>query len=104
MAAGRPIISLKIGQGNHPALTRETGFTIDTESSAQAMNDMAIAMVKLAEDPALRERMGKAARAIIASTYLWNRTARLLYAYYQKSIHIREDVSIRHCTLHKTVI
>jgi glycosyltransferase involved in cell wall biosynthesis len=104
MAAGRPIISLKIGQGNHPALTRETGFRIDGESSAQAVNDMAIAMVKLAEDPALLERMGKAARAIIASTYLWNRTARLLYAYYQKSIQIHEGVSIRQYTLHKTVI
>ena len=76
-------------------LTRpgETGFRIDAGTSDQVVHHMAKAMVKLAQNASLRERLGKAAREIVASCYLWNENKNLFCEYYAKCIQNFENAS-----------
>jgi glycosyltransferase involved in cell wall biosynthesis len=92
MAAGRPVISIKIGQDKPLALSEETGFRVDADSSDQAVDNMARAMVSFAENPNLRDRMGKAARDVVASNYLWDRSSNALCRCY-KECFSQHDVS-----------
>jgi glycosyltransferase involved in cell wall biosynthesis len=93
MAAGRPVISLNIGHDKHPVFSEQTGFRVDARSSDQAINCMAKAMVTLAQNSSLRDRMGKAARELVASYYLWDGNGHFLCDYYAKCIDKFESAS-----------
>jgi len=70
MAAGRPVICLDLGD---PAIqvTDKTGFKIKAETPQQAVKDLAVAMVKLAQDKQLRENMGLAGKQHVSQNYSW---------------------------------
>jgi glycosyltransferase involved in cell wall biosynthesis len=71
MAAGRPIICLDLG-GPALQVTEETGFKISASSPQQAVNDLAEAMRRLAQDPILRADMAEAARKRVAEYFAWH--------------------------------
>lgn len=70
MAAGRPVVCLNIG-GPAVQITSETGFKIPANNPDQAVRDMGKAMVRLAQDPELRLRMGEAGRQLVRASFSW---------------------------------
>ncbi|AFY71622.1 glycosyl transferase group 1 [Thalassoporum mexicanum PCC 7367] len=70
MAAGRPVICLDLG-GPAVQVTPATGCKIPAHNPEQVVQDMAAAMVKLANDPELRSQMGEAGKALIKSHHSW---------------------------------
>ena len=71
MAAGRPVICLDLG-GPALQVTEETGFKIPANSPEQVVRDIAHAMLKLAKEPELRVRMGKAGRRRVKEYFNWD--------------------------------
>ncbi|MBD2327260.1 glycosyltransferase [Alkalinema sp. FACHB-956] len=83
MATGRPVICLDLG-GPGTQVTSETGFKIPAHAPEQAIQDLAKAMVEVATNPPLRERMGAAGRVRIQQHYRWENRAELLTQTYSK--------------------
>jgi glycosyltransferase involved in cell wall biosynthesis len=71
MAAGRPVICLDLG-GPPFQVTDETGMAVPASSPQQAICDLAAAMMRLAEDPALRFRLAQAGRQRVAVQFDWD--------------------------------
>jgi len=82
MAAGRPVICLDLG-GPAVQVTEATGFKIPAQNPEQTVNDLALAMTQLANDPALRVRMGQAGRALVQEFYDWAAKGRQLAQLYE---------------------
>ncbi|MGQ9621732.1 MAG: glycosyltransferase family 4 protein, partial [Bacteroidales bacterium] len=61
MAAGLPIVCLEYG-GPGEMVTDECGFKIKPVTPEQTIKDLADALLKLANDPELRKKMGEAGR------------------------------------------
>jgi glycosyltransferase involved in cell wall biosynthesis len=70
MAAGRPVICLDLG-GPAYQVTDETGIKVAATSPPQAVADLAEAMLRLAQDPAQRFRLGQAGRQRLAAQFDW---------------------------------
>lgn len=68
MAAGRPVICLDLG-GPAVQVTQETGFKILANTPQQAVEDLATAMVRLAQEPGLGLTMGHAAKARVSQFF-----------------------------------
>ena len=68
MAAGRPVVCLDLG-GPALQVTPQTGVVVPARAPEQAEADLADALVRLAADPDLRLRMGRAGRARVARRY-----------------------------------
>jgi len=83
MAGGRPVICLDLG-GPGAQVTGETGFKIPARAPDQAVQDLARAMVALAEGPQLRARMGQAGKARVATRYAWERKGEWVSALYRR--------------------
>jgi glycosyltransferase involved in cell wall biosynthesis len=71
MATGLPSIVADWG-GPAEYIADGTGLRIDVSSRARFLDDMAEAMVRLAEDPELRQAAGTAARERVAAHYSWD--------------------------------
>ena len=71
LAAGRPVVCLALG-GPAVQVTPEVGVAVPAETPAQAERDMAAALVRLASDAGLRDRMGRAGRARVAARFRWD--------------------------------
>lgn len=72
MAAGRPVLCLDLG-GPALQVTEETGFKVPALSPEQVVTDLAEALRRLAQDPVLRARLGKAARARVVEYFGWDK-------------------------------
>ena len=70
MAAGRPVICLNLG-GPAVQVTEKTGFRIPACEPAQATQNMATGMIRLAKEPELRASMGQAGRQLVNDNYSW---------------------------------
>jgi len=81
MAAGRPVICLDLG-GPAFQVTDETGIKVLPLSPEQAVRDLAAAMLKLATDPDLRARMGKAGRQRIQDDFSCDKKGDLINQMY----------------------
>jgi glycosyltransferase involved in cell wall biosynthesis len=81
MAAGRPVICLNLG-GLALQVTEETGFKIPAISPKQTVRDLAIALVRLADDPALRSRMAEMGRQRVEKYFAWDKKGDLLMEFY----------------------
>jgi glycosyltransferase involved in cell wall biosynthesis len=81
MAAGRPVICLDLG-GPGAQVTEETGFKIIAVNPQQAIRAMAQAMVLLARDRKLLERMGQAGQERVYREYTWDRKGEVLNSVY----------------------
>lgn len=71
MAAGRPIVCFDLG-GPSTQVTAETGIKVSGYHPKQAVNDLAEAIARLADDPELRSRMGQAGQKRVAEVYDWD--------------------------------
>ena len=70
MGAGRPVICLDLG-GPALQVTQETGVKIPAVTPEQVVNDLAEAMLRLAQDSHLRTRMGEAGRKRVTEHFHW---------------------------------
>lgn len=86
MAAGRPVICLDLG-GPAVQVTAETGFKIPAQDAEQAVNEIAQAMVRLANEPDLRQQLGEAAKAYIKQTFNWQKRGELLVGLQQTVVN-----------------
>jgi len=83
MAAGRPVICLDVG-GPGLVVTEETGIKIRVTTPEQVVNDLAKAMLRLAQDLSLRVYMGRAARKRVAEHFNWNKKGEFLQELYEE--------------------
>jgi glycosyltransferase involved in cell wall biosynthesis len=70
MAARLPVICLDLG-GLGLQVTEETGIKVPAVSPEQVVVDLAAAMMRLAQDPALRFRLGQAGQQRVAARFDW---------------------------------
>lgn len=70
MTAARPVICLDLG-GPAIQVTEETGFKVNAHDPDQAVQVLAAAMVRLANDPELRLSMGQAGQLRVKEFYNW---------------------------------
>ena len=87
MAAGRPVICLDLG-GPALQVTEETGFKIPARTPEQAVEEMAQAMLRLATDGAVRQRMGESARQRVREAFSWERRGEELQEIYTEVLLI----------------
>lgn len=70
MAAGRPVVCLDLG-GPGLQVTEKTGIKVRASTPDEAVTDLAKAILRLAEDPELRVRMGEASRQRVKERFGW---------------------------------
>jgi glycosyltransferase involved in cell wall biosynthesis len=70
MATSRPVICLDLG-GPASQVTEETGFKIAAIDRDRTIGDIAEAMINLAKDSELRQRMGEAGRQLVREKHSW---------------------------------
>jgi glycosyltransferase involved in cell wall biosynthesis len=70
MAAGMPIVCLNLG-GPSIQVTDETGIRVTANNPEQAVHDLAQAMIELAHDAELCDRMGRSAQVRVHEFYRW---------------------------------
>ena len=79
MACGRPVVASPVGANRQIVRHGETGFLAETEA------EWTDALTKLADDPALRERMGQAGRREVERSYSLQVNAPLLARVLEKA-------------------
>lgn len=72
MATGLPVIATAWG-GPKDYLDESCGILVEPESRERLLRGLAEAMTRLALDPALRERLGRAGRARVVEQFDWER-------------------------------
>lgn len=70
MAAGRPVICLDLG-GPGVQVSEEAGIKVPAITPTRVVADISAALVRLAENPALRQSMGAAGRRRVAQHFNW---------------------------------
>lgn len=93
MAAGRPVLCLDLG-GPAVLVTEETGFKIPAHTPDRAVRDLAEAMTRLAKDPELRVRMGKAGHRRVNELFDWEAKGRLLAQLYEEILSQRKSTRL----------
>jgi glycosyltransferase involved in cell wall biosynthesis len=83
MATGRPVICLDLG-GPAVQVTEATGLKISPVTPEQTAKDLALAMVRLAEDKELRIRMGRAGQKLVKQMYSWEARGEYLTQLYRQ--------------------
>lgn len=83
MAMGRPVVCLDLG-GPATQVTPATGIAVPAHTPDQAVADLAIALAQLAQDPALRRRMGEAGQARVKEWYSWEGRGQHLATLYRQ--------------------
>jgi glycosyltransferase involved in cell wall biosynthesis len=68
MAAGRPVICLDLG-GPALRVTNDSGIKVPATSPQQAVSDLAAALTRLADNPALRLRLGQGGRQKVTAQF-----------------------------------
>ncbi|MGA7931964.1 MAG: glycosyltransferase [Kovacikia sp.] len=82
MAAGRPVICLDLG-GPAIQVTEETGFKVPAIDPEQTIAGMAIAMTRLATEPELRSRLGRAGQQRVNELFNWSTKGQFLNQVYE---------------------
>ena len=85
MSIGRPVICLDLG-GPALQVTEETGIKVRASSPQQAVQELAIALARLANDPALRVRMGRSAQQRVEECLNWEKKTAFMMEMYAKAI------------------
>jgi len=85
MAAARPVICLNLG-GPAVQVTDNTGFKIPAHNPAQAVEEIASAMIRLEREPELRANMGRAGRQIVNDRYSWKVVGECLGSVYRDTV------------------
>ncbi len=90
MASGRPVVCLNLG-GPAVQVTEKTGFKVSAQEPEQAIQEMAIAMQKLACNPDLRVQMGQAGRQLVADNFSWKVVGDRLNLLYEEIVKTASD-------------
>lgn len=85
MACGRPVVCFDLA-GPALQVDSDNGFKVAAESPEQAICDLTSALSFLANDPEARLRMGRAARAKVASELNWSRKADRIRGFYEEML------------------
>jgi glycosyltransferase involved in cell wall biosynthesis len=80
MASGAPVVASRSGGVVETVKNRETGFIVEKNDAQQ----MAQALLRLLEDDALRESMGKAGRERALTYFTWDKVAGDMLKRYQR--------------------
>ncbi len=86
MACGKPVICLDTG-GPSFHVQEPWGIKVPPADPETVVVGLAAALARLAGDPELRERMGRAARERVLSYYLWDRLGERLAEIYDEVLH-----------------
>ena len=90
MAAGKPVVCFDQG-GPGAIVAPDAGIKIFPHTPEQAIKHMADAMVRLAMDDTLRERMGKAGQEVVTREYTWERKGLLMARFYDQVMGLEGD-------------
>jgi phosphatidyl-myo-inositol dimannoside synthase len=82
MAAGKPLVATSVGGLPQLVHAGETGLLVEEKDSEA----LAGALVTLAGDPALRARMGEAARSVVRDSLTWTALAERLTSVYERVV------------------
>ncbi len=82
MAAGKPVVCLDAG-GPGEAVTDECGIKVKVQDIDEIIQDLSDALGRLAKDPALRKKMGEAAKQRIREVYDWDRKGEQIEQIYE---------------------
>jgi len=82
MAAGRPVVCLDLG-GPACLVTDETGIRVRADAPAQSIQDLSAALARLAADPDLRARIGKAGQQRVREHFNWDKKGEFLREIYE---------------------
>jgi glycosyltransferase involved in cell wall biosynthesis len=88
MAMGKAIISNNIGQMKEILKDDESALMV----KAGDVKDLKLAMKKLADDKALRIRLGKNARKEVVEKYTWDKHVERILGAVKKVVISREDL------------
>jgi len=84
MATGLPVIATKWG-GPADYLDEKTGILIEPTGTESFIDDIAEAMVRLAQSPELRTQLGQAARTRAAAEFDWERKIDFMFEIYARA-------------------
>ena len=90
MAAGKPVVCFDRG-GPGTIVVLEAGIKIPAHTPKQAVKDIAEAMVRLALDDTLCERMGKAGQEVVTREYTWKNKGLRMASFYDQAIGLEGD-------------
>ncbi|MBK7383340.1 MAG: glycosyltransferase family 4 protein [Flavobacteriales bacterium] len=85
MEMAKPVICLDLG-GPGVYVNADCGFAVKAGTVDQAIADIASAMQRLAEDKALRQRLGEAGRERVLCEFTWERSAERYEAMYRELV------------------
>lgn len=88
MASGLPVVCLDYG-GPGEMVTEECGIKVKPITFEQTVNDLADALLKLANDPELRKKMGEAGRRRVLEHYTWEKKGEFIKKVYEEVLGIR---------------
>lgn len=83
MAAGLPIVCLDYG-GPGEMVTDECGIKVKPLNPDQTIKDLSDALLKLANDPELRRKMGEAGRKRVEEFYTWEKKGEFIKKVYEE--------------------
>ncbi|HEY3368837.1 MAG TPA: glycosyltransferase family 4 protein [Symbiobacteriaceae bacterium] len=85
MAAAMPVVCLDLG-GPGVSVTSDCGVKVPASTPEQVVRDLGLALVRLAEDEALRSRMGEAGLNRVRAQMDWTRKGEQINALYESVI------------------
>lgn len=88
MAAGLPVVCLDYG-GPAEMVTEECGIKVKPITPEQTINDLAEALLKLANDPELRRKMGEAGSRRVMEHYTWEKKREFIRKVYKEVLEHR---------------
>jgi glycosyltransferase involved in cell wall biosynthesis len=83
MACGLPVVCLDYG-GPGEMVTNECGIKIKPRNYDQTIKDLADALLRLADNPELRKKMGDAGKKRVFEYYLWEKKGEFIKRVYDK--------------------
>jgi glycosyltransferase involved in cell wall biosynthesis len=88
MAMGLPVIATKWG-GPADYLDEKTGILIEPTGRESFINEIAEAMIKLAQSPELRHQLGQAARTRAVAEFDWEKKIDVIMEVYARAAQSR---------------
>lgn len=86
-ACGTPVVASRVGAVPELIEDGKTGFII----SPRSISEIKQALVRLMENPSLKQRMGRQARARMVKEFTWDATCKKLEVFYREVINNYKD-------------
>lgn len=91
MACARPIVCLDAA-GPGFLIQEDWGLKVQPRDPEQVVEDLAVALDRLARDPGLRERLGRAGRIRVENYHIFDRLGELLQDIYTRALNARKGI------------